>query len=120
MAIEECEPAPAVEKRESKHTPGPWFADYCKKGDFWWIDSYNNPGNKGIADLYHKTYGTIFKKENDEANAKLMAKSPELLEVLEDIVLNVLTTKENMSDPWIAERVRRAQEIIREARGEKS
>lgn len=63
----------------SQHTPGPWGA-YQLKGhegsDFWWISAGNRNGWKGAS--YMQVSGQI-----GEANARLIAAAPELLEALE-------------------------------------
>ena len=69
----------------SKHTPGPWrnehdFASICKD-------------NQTLARLY---YGEGRSEFESEANAKLMAAAPEMLEALEAIVEHA----KSMQDAW--------------------
>lgn len=56
----------------SKHTPGPWVADGAQ------IFKSNTEGDTNIA----QANGFRFDRETVEANARLLAAAPELLELL--------------------------------------
>ena len=66
----------------SEHTPGPWTIEKCPKatavtdGESWpWLVSYNDGEYEGCL--------ALVQTQNAEANAKLIAAAPELLEALE-------------------------------------
>jgi hypothetical protein len=60
----------------SKHTPGPWEARWSERGQYWFID--HEQGGEGY---------TLTKLNCEEANARLIAAAPELLELARQIVL---------------------------------
>jgi len=68
---------------EHKHTPGPWHAGEVENDDDW---QHANPTRCGGCDirisaphgLYRMQIATVY---DNEANAKLIAAAPELLEV---------------------------------------
>jgi len=71
-----------------KHTPGPWFAD--KKGSIWrrpYKDLYEYgghvSGDKPIAMVMKGWYADYEQGYPVEANARLIAAAPDLLEALE-------------------------------------
>ena len=75
----------------SKHTPGPWYAD--KKGLIWRrppSDLYQNggrlAGDMPIATAFVGWSGEGLEGYPVNANARLIASAPELLEALRDIV----------------------------------
>lgn len=57
----------------SKHTLGPWFSQYDDNG-------FYEIGSEAVAFRMAFTYG---EGDTDEANARLIAAAPELLEALE-------------------------------------
>jgi len=66
-----------MDKQEAKYTPGPWSA---RAGDLnsdprWWIFVNGDPLNTIC----------LTSQDNDEANAHLLAASPLMLEVLQEI-----------------------------------
>ncbi len=64
-----------TEQSEQKFTPGPWDAENSYGDDpRWWI--YPKGGATTICSTANS---------NDEANARLIAKAPELLEMLQEI-----------------------------------
>ena len=63
------------------HTPGPWEAIINPNGVVY-VD-FSGTDARGICDLYHLDAGNnVIRKENAEANARLIASAPDLLEVL--------------------------------------
>ena len=62
----------------SKHTPGPWFAN---SGGQVWSDRLNRPAN-ALADVYSCTANERGQDEERNANARLIAAAPEMLEAL--------------------------------------
>ena len=64
----------------SKHTPGPWSVERSNKHGIIWIDAAESRLGD-ICDLYHITASDqLVAKDNAEANAKLIAAAPDLLE----------------------------------------
>jgi hypothetical protein len=74
---------------EAKHTPGKWTADHCSEHrvnddpGHWQIDGptpmgLNNTMPYTVADTSNRNY--CISPEEDEANARLIAAAPELLE----------------------------------------
>jgi hypothetical protein len=59
----------------SKHTPGPWFAE---KGEWWQVWH-----NEGIAHIAKASKG-VEPDQTGEANARLIAAAPDLLEALKE------------------------------------
>jgi len=59
----------------SEHTKGPWEARWSERGQYWFID---HPQQEGSA--------TLTKLDCDEADARLIAAAPELLEALKDAI----------------------------------
>ena len=88
----------------SKHTRGPWEA--AERGDYGDLDGNSRVilGNwRRIAIVQHKG------DEEDEANARLIAAAPDMLEALEEI--------QHLASPtWVS---KRAREVIALATGEK-
>ena len=88
----------------SKHTKGPWEA--ADRGDYSDLDGNSRVilgDDRRIAIVQHKG------DEEDEANARLIAAAPDMLEVLEEI--------QHVASPtWIS---KRAREAIAKAGGER-
>jgi hypothetical protein len=59
----------------SKHTPGPWDARWSERGQYWFID--HEQGGEGY---------TLTKLNCEEADARLIAAAPELLEALKNAI----------------------------------
>jgi hypothetical protein len=59
----------------SEHTKGPWEARWSERGQYWFID---HPQQEGSA--------TLTKLDCDEADARLIAAAPDMLEMLRDVV----------------------------------
>jgi len=59
----------------SEHTKGPWETRWSERGQYWFIDY---PQQEGSA--------TLTKLDCDEADARLIAAAPELLEALKDAI----------------------------------
>jgi hypothetical protein len=69
----------------SKHTPGPWISDDVGPSDirrYVVANSSSSAGFRVIAELYLSDTWDDFRKEA-EANARLIASAPDLLEALE-------------------------------------
>lgn len=62
----------------SKHTPGPWAATYKHLGDAPFVVESGQPGEPNGGCYMAECYGP-----DAEANARLIAAAPELLEALE-------------------------------------
>lgn len=61
----------------SQHTPGPWTAKRCEHG--WHI----GPQPDGACSIYDNSDGT--RKDEQAANARLIAKAPAMLELLKNV-----------------------------------
>lgn len=77
--------------KETKHTPGPWYKDIC--GRIWRrhpSDLYEYgggvAGDKPIATVWRGWYGEEEAGFPLEANARLIAAAPELLEALKALL----------------------------------
>lgn len=66
---------------ESKHTPGPWIATASDNGE-WGIDAASGWGIATVAGSAGDGPGN----DESDANARLIAAAPELLEALEHLV----------------------------------
>jgi hypothetical protein len=72
---------------QAKHTPGPWRADGARNGTdhYYQIDA---PTPEGVSAWFPYTvcstdsHNPAMSREEDEANARLIASAPELLEAL--------------------------------------
>lgn len=76
---------------ETKHTPGPWYAE--KNGLIWRrppSDLYENggsvAGDQPVAKAHAGWYGEGLEPYPVQANARLIAAAPELLEALEGCI----------------------------------
>ena len=97
-----------------KHTPGPW---HCGNRDNWWrIYDENGVYIAAAKDPSpapnHKADGF----DIEEANARLIAAAPELLEALEYLVQSKPGTKD--FEKWWSFRVAGAHAAIAKAKGE--
>ena len=72
-----------MSESERKHTKGPWVYqpadDYCGP---YVTDETNSPSGT-ICDLYHFPPVVVHKPQEAEANGRLIASAPEMLEALE-------------------------------------
>ena len=84
----------------SKHTPGPWTADYNKPYDQWWVSQFD---------------GNPVATTKQEPNAHLIAAAPDLLAALKEIVAGI-SVGTNPDHPWIKE----ARAAIAKAEGRSS
>lgn len=62
----------------SKHTPGPWRLDPC-----WDIIGNTDQGTGVVCDV---THGAYFQPGEAEANGRLIAAAPELLDALQAVL----------------------------------
>ena len=85
----------------SKHTPGPWFSQYDDNG-------FYEIGSESVTFTLAFTYG---EGDTDEANARLIAAAPDLLEALQDVLLEL----ESIGP---MEKIDRARAAIAKATGE--
>lgn len=65
--------------KKAKHTPGPWAFNKTERGEFIVFDERRPPLERVICHT-----GTAF--SHDNANARLIAAAPELLQALKDII----------------------------------
>lgn len=100
-------------RREAiKHTPGPWFSAYDDNG-------FYEIGSESVSLRLAFTYG---EGETDEANARLIAAAPDLL----DVVKEANAELERLNDPrgFVSMRqmriMEKARAAIAKATGEKS
>lgn len=82
----------------AKHTPGPWKADFLDEDNGWILDKKSNY----IAEIVTSDEENKFIKNPDEreANARLIASAPELLEALKAAqkILHPLVMKMKVKD----------------------
>jgi len=60
-----------TDRTMSKHTPGPWKADYNKPYDQWWVSQFD---------------GNPVATTKQETNARLIAAAPDLLAALKNLL----------------------------------
>ena len=70
-----------TERTMSKHTPGPWIVAEDQVGD----DDGNTIADVTLFNEWNTTEGIVTKEMPWEANARLIAAAPELLEFVEDV-----------------------------------
>lgn len=63
---------------ENKHTPGPWFATRPEHAHGWWIVSTDQDGDNCVDDSGDGGF--------EEANARLIAAAPDMLDALKILV----------------------------------
>lgn len=69
----------SLTKTQGKHTPGPWQSVCGRNSDNWPVH-YVHANNHGIATLIFQPEEGRYTQEQSEANARLIAAGPELLE----------------------------------------
>ena len=112
---------------QQKHTPGPWEAEWHRKYKQWNVFPESGKAVVSVTDLCGE-----YSKEETEANARLIAAAPDLLEALKAIVSNQirclednpLMKKESRPYPWVEMDIHRsdldaARAAIAKATGEK-
>ncbi len=67
---------------KATHTPGPWNYLYDGRGDHTIVDAYGR--------VLAVTWGVPIDRGTEEANARLIASAPELLEALEDVESKIM------------------------------
>lgn len=87
------------------HTPGPWAAFYKNKYDEWHV-AIPIPGRTSTFSLFDDGV----RSENPEADARLIAAAPDLLEALREVV----RISDRKHDAWDAAKI-----AIAKATGEK-
>lgn len=97
----------------TKHTPGPWTAERCDTGM-----EILDMNQESVAVACH--YGDPYSSIREEANAKLIAAAPELLEALEEILSAWEKLPEGHYPPaivqnWLAQDVQPAMDTVRTA-----
>lgn len=103
---------------ESKHTPGPWIVDYgLTIGHIKSVNPKYSPNTPTVA-RYDISVVCITPEEKS-ANARLIATSPELLEVLEDILETwdepYFGDHDTRSD-WLFDKMEKARLIVNKAK----
>lgn len=97
---------------ESKHTPGPWTAAEADQLGGWSVTAPDPFEGAEPGDLYNITGGTM-----TDANARLIAAAPDLLQALREVLASVPLADE----PEFADRFAAATHIafaaIRKAQG---
>ena len=96
----------------SAYTPGPWFTSSTHRGDDYDIGAEDS---SNVA-LVNATEGDVKDAATGHANARLIAKAPELLEMLERCVQ--ILSQSAFSDTEDAEVQAAAESLIAEAKGE--
>ena len=66
---------------QQKHTPGPWEAEWHRKYKQWNVFPESGKAVVSVTDLCGE-----YSKEETEANARLIAAAPELLEALQGLL----------------------------------
>ncbi len=94
---------------KTKHTPGPWHLSYPIGHDFLICDC---PNGIPLASV-HESNNDL---EQLEANAKLMATAPDLLEALNDILTKYIDSANTITHLEVNESfVKKALEVIQKA-----
>ena len=93
----------------SKHTPGPWKANFAISGSV-----YIFGGDRNFVCVFNEWRD----EANQEANANLIAAAPDLLEALEEL-LSMCQRQEDFHDDGDGRMFERASAAIAKARGEK-
>lgn len=90
----------------SKHTPGPWEAN---NGE---VTTEREPGRSFRRIAAVQDYGLGSLKEVDDANARLIAAAPEMLEALIDILIDQETEPGNINTWPDPPGVEHAREVL--------
>lgn len=117
-----------VPATKTTHTPGPWSVGYSEKKRYaatghcdWWeasihVGERGSRGNCLALVCMGGTGATRTDQDSVEANARLIAAAPELLEALEAIIDSARDGRD--IPEWLDERLVSAEAAIRKARGE--
>lgn len=97
----------------SKHTPGPWIVTDDVSAHV--IRGAEEPRKQGNVEFVFRDYVCSIWGGYHEADARLIAAAPELLEALEALIDMDVSYKRG---PVVAGAVERAQAAIKKARGE--
>jgi len=76
---------------KSNHTPGPW--SYREGGLCWYVEPSSN-SKQCLAEVYSK----LNSRNENEANARLIAAAPELLEALEIAIIQLDRNGHDLSE----------------------
>lgn len=90
---------------KSKHTPGPWKAVKCGVTNT--IETNNGASLLAMMDHY---------TDEDEANAKLMAAAPEMLEALEELKATNSYWWQDVDENLLV----KIESVIKKAKGDKN
>ena len=99
---------------KTKHTPGPWVARKVR--------GLGYPGQSGYAIDFNEDQEQVVDYVYEEADARLIASAPELLEALEDLKREVILSDvpshyiDSHFKPWID----KARAAIKKATGEEA
>lgn len=69
----------------SRHTEGPWYPSYCEETGFLYVD--DDKGHS-VCECMQYSQTTGFDIDQTKANAELIAKAPEMLELLRKIFIS--------------------------------
>lgn len=103
---------PVAPVQNIAHTPGPWAA---RRGEHGWGIEYSS--RHGICTIHDNTDGS--RRDEQAANARLIAKSPELLNFVESFVYEWEATwidPDDVNHEW-SDLYRLAKELIRDVNG---
>lgn len=98
-------------KTNVTRTPGPWYAEWRHPD----LAVWGGPGGDDdthVASIYGD--GTI---ENADANARLIAAAPDLLDALKAMVASYDGLRDSLTSPVVLEKLARADAAIAKAEG---
>jgi len=106
-----------------KFTPGPYTVETDSASGAIWIGS-DTSGSEGICDLYHfgpkDGAAKVWRKDNCEANAYLLATAPELYDAVLNLlgVLDTPIARRKLGGDFSAEAIAGARAVLAKVRGE--